>query len=101
MKLVLETGAGVTLVSVQSGVGKVVLALGGTATWAAKTPSAASWWERIVAMAEVRADDLQQSLERFPRVEMLAKALYFWGELSERSLIQIEADVVFREFREE
>jgi hypothetical protein len=52
-------------------------------------------------MAEVRADDLQQSLERFPRVEMLAKALYFWGELSERSLIQIEADVVFREFREE
>ena len=42
MKLVLEPGAGVTLVSVQSGVGKVVLALGGTATWATKTPSAAS-----------------------------------------------------------
>ena len=42
MKLVLEPGARVTLVSVQSGVGKVVLALGGTATWATKTPSAAS-----------------------------------------------------------
>ena len=42
MKLGFEPGAGVTLVSVQRDVREVVLAPGGTATWATKTPSAAS-----------------------------------------------------------
>jgi hypothetical protein len=45
----------------------------------------------------------EQSLEALVegQIQMLAKALYLSGELSERSLIQIEADVVFREFNEE